>query len=281
MTNLEEKQSLTQAFSVGGMTCQGCVQQVKTDLQNDSGISEAVVTLDPPMAIVTFIKDAMPIERLETLLSAKYSLDIPTEVNAIEAEESPDGAQSNFVQIGGDSKTVGLKRGRVEKAASLSSKSLVTYWPLILVVGYILGGTIISMAVSTNWSMSFGMRIFMGLFFVAFSFFKLLDLNGFANAYRSYDWIAKKIPQYGFVYPLIELGLGIGYLIGFSPLLVNWVTLVVMVVSIVGVIDAVIRRATIRCACLGTGFNLPMSTVTIIEDGAMILMAAIMILKLS
>ncbi|MCX6854574.1 MAG: heavy-metal-associated domain-containing protein, partial [Verrucomicrobia bacterium] len=32
-------------------------------------------------------------------------------------------------------------------------------------------------------------------------------------------------------------------------------------------------RQTIRCACLGTVFNLPMSTVTIIEDGVMLGMA--------
>ena len=30
----------------------------------------------------------------------------------------------------------------------------------------------------------------------------------------------------------------------------------------------------IRCACLGTVFNLPMSTVTLVEDGLMIAMAA-------
>lgn len=276
MTNLEENELLTQSYSVSGMTCQGCVQQVKTDLQNDSGISEAVVTLDPPLARITFREDVIPFERLKTLLSSKYSMGVLTDASPIEA-----GENLTFIQIGGDSESVGLNRTHAETAAIPSSKSLATYWPLILVVTYILGGTIISMAATTHWSISFGMRIFMGLFFVAFSFFKLLDLNGFANAYRSYDLIAKKIPQYGFVYPLIELGLGIGYLIGFSPLLVNWVTLVVMVVSIIGVIDAVIRRATIRCACLGTGFNLPMSTVTIIEDGAMILMAAIMIWKLS
>ena len=281
MTNLEENELLTQSYSVSGMTCQGCVQQIKTDLQNDSGISEAVVTLDPPLARITFKEDVIPFERLKTLLSSKYSMGMLTDFSTMEARENPAGENLTFIQIGGDSKTVGLKRGHVETAASPSSKSLATYWPLILVVGYILGGTIISMAATANWSMSFGMRIFMGLFFIAFSFFKLLDLSGFANAYRSYDLIAKKIPQYGFVYPLIELGLGIGYLIGFSPLLVNWVTLVVMVVSIIGVIDAVIRRATIRCACLGTGFKLPMSTVTIIEDGAMIAMAAIMIWKLS
>lgn len=41
---------------------------------------------------------------------------------------------------------------------------------------------------------------------------------------------------------------------------------------------SVTNKRKIKCACLGTGFNLPMSTVTIIEDGTMILMSAVMIL---
>jgi len=40
----------------------------------------------------------------------------------------------------------------------------------------------------------------------------------------------------------------------------------------------VLNKTKIRCACLGAVFNLPMSTVTIIEDGLMVVMAAWMIL---
>jgi hypothetical protein len=43
---------------------------------------------------------------------------------------------------------------------------------------------------------------------------------------------------------------------------------------LIGVIKAVTSKQTIRCACLGTIFNLPMSTVTIIEDALMLAMAA-------
>ena len=40
------------------------------------------------------------------------------------------------------------------------------------------------------------------------------------------------------------------------------------------------NKKIIQCACLGTVFNLPMSTVTIIEDAIMIVMSGIMILKM-
>ena len=47
--------------------------------------------------------------------------------------------------------------------------------------------------------------------------------------------------------------------------------------SAIGVIRAVVGRTQIQCACLGTVFNLPMSTVTIVEDVGMVVMAIVMI----
>lgn len=56
-------------------------------------------------------------------------------------------------------------------------------------------------------------------------------------------------------------------------LLTNWITLIVMGISIIGVLKSVLNKRKIRCACLGAVFNLPMSTVTIVEDAVMILMS--------
>ncbi|OYW82093.1 MAG: heavy metal transporter, partial [Sphingobacteriia bacterium 32-37-4] len=39
-----------------------------------------------------------------------------------------------------------------------------------------------------------------------------------------------------------------------------------------------LNKKKIQCACLGDVFNLPMSTVTIIEDALMIGMSAVMLL---
>lgn len=51
-----------------------------------------------------------------------------------------------------------------------------------------------------------------------------------------------------------------------------------MGVSIIGVIQSVVQKRQIKCACLGIGFNLPMSTVTIVEDALMIAMAVFMLI---
>jgi hypothetical protein len=52
-----------------------------------------------------------------------------------------------------------------------------------------------------------------------------------------------------------------------------------MLVGAGGVIQSNLQKKTIRCACLGTVFNLPMSTVTIVEDLSMAAMAAWMLLS--
>ena len=75
----------------------------------------------------------------------------------------------------------------------------------------------------------------------------------------------------------MELGLGILYLINIAPDFTNWVTLIVLGISSIGVIKSVVNKQKIKCACLGDVFNLPMSTVTIIEDLTMVVMAGVML----
>jgi hypothetical protein len=89
--------------------------------------------------------------------------------------------------------------------------------------------------------------------------------------------VAKRWNGYGYVYAFIELGLGVCYLTGVQPVLVNVITCIVMSVSIVGVFQSVLNKQKIKCACLGDVFNLPMSTITIIEDALMILMSGLML----
>ena len=124
------------------------------------------------------------------------------------------------------------------------------------------------------------MRVFMAGFFLTFSFFKMLDLRGFAESYAMYDIVAKKLNNWGYIYAFIELTLGIAYAINFQPIIVNIVTLIVMTISIIGVLQSVFNKRKIKCACLGAVFNLPMSTVTIIEDALMIAMSVAMLVSM-
>ena len=150
-----------------------------------------------------------------------------------------------------------------------------TYFPLILIFGYLTGLTVLLPLVSGDWNMESVMRQFMGGFFLTFSFFKIFNLRGFADAYRTYDVVAKAFPSYGFVYPFIELGLGVAYLVGIVPFVINFATVVIMGVSSVGVIQSLFKNRAIQCACLGTVFNLPMTKVSLFEDLLMVVMAVV------
>jgi hypothetical protein len=152
-----------------------------------------------------------------------------------------------------------------------------TYKPVLLLFIYII---LISLTVSIKKSVfefHLFMNTFMGGFFIAFSYFKLLNLKDFANSYSMYDIIAKKIKSWGYIYAIIELLLGILYIINFNPVLLNSITIIIMSISLIGVLKSVLNKNKIQCACLGNVFNLPMSALTIIEDGLMILMSLIML----
>ena len=164
------------------------------------------------------------------------------------------------------------------KSTEEKSNWFVTYKPILLVFFYILLVTLAVEFVNGEFVLHRLMPNFMAGFFLIFSFFKMLDLAGFASSYAMYDLLAKRVYSYGFVYPFFELGLGIAYLINFKPALTNAITLIVMLFSSIGVILAVMNKQKIKCACLGTGFNLPMTTVTIIEDLLMVAMAGWMLL---
>ena len=233
-------------YSVSGMTCGGCVNRVKTTLGDFAERVE--VKLEPPQAALT-----NPITDLSTLNSAL------SKVGSYRLSQIENEPASNI------------------HAASKASW-FVTYKPLLLVFAYILLVTLAVEIVNGTFELHRFMPNFMAGFFLVFSFFKLLDLRGFASSYAMYDLLAKRFPNYGLVYPFIELGLGAAYLLATKPMLTNAITLVVMAFSSIGVILAVANKQKIRCACLGTGFNLPMATVTIIEDLLMAAMALWMLL---
>ena len=89
--------------------------------------------------------------------------------------------------------------------------------------------------------------------------------------------MAARLPAYGRVYPYLELALGMAYLFRWQLPVTLWATLALMVFGSLGVIRALLDKKQIRCACLGTALNLPLSRVALIEDLGMAAMAAAML----
>ena len=156
--------------------------------------------------------------------------------------------------------------------------TLTTYRPLILILTGILAVTLLTAWLRGNIAGPELMRLFMGYFFVVFASFKFLDLQGFADAYAEYDLVASRSRFYAFAYPFIEAVLGIAYLSAWQLTATNTITLIVMLVSSAGVLNALLGQQKIRCACLGAVIKLPMTTVTLIEDLGMAAMAVLMLL---
>lgn len=167
------------------------------------------------------------------------------------------------------------------KKMNHENKKADSYTPLFIIIGLILLTTIV---VSINdsflniFSLDSSMRYFMAGFFLVFSGFKLLDLKGFAQGYSTYDLLAKKVFSYGYLYPFIELTLGLLYLVGYNNPLLHIMTFIVMVFSGIGVAIKVLKHEKFQCACLGTFLKVPLSKVTLIEDFGMAFMALLMLI---
>lgn len=237
---------MTHSYTVKGITCEGCVAKVKSKLLMHPDVLSADVKLEGQKAVITMQKH-LSIDELQQAIG----VDTKYKISADTADHSHHSMNSE------------------------ETKSwLATYKPLLIITAFITGVS----ALTAGGNLHVGMNHFMAGFFLVFSFFKFLDLKGFASSYSMYDLLAMKLPGYGYVYPFIELGLGISFLTGFNPVFTNWATVIIMGLSSIGVIQSVLNKKKIRCACLGAVFNLPMSTVTIIEDLLMVAMAGIMLL---
>ncbi len=161
----------------------------------------------------------------------------------------------------------------------MSNENLKTYYPLVLIIAYITVVSYITSIQSGQPSWHIWMNHFMAGFFLVFSAFKLLDLPGFAMAYARYDVLATRWHYYGYIYPFLELGLGIAYLVQEANIAVLVVTILLMGFSSIGVAQALIKKQTIVCGCLGAVLKLPMSVITLIEDISMVLMAIAMLMR--
>jgi copper chaperone CopZ len=239
---------MVHTYNIAGMTCDSCEAKVKGSLLVLPEISSVEVSKEKKMVTISMDKHIS----ISTLQDAFGGSDSRYQLTAKEHNE-----------------------------LSEQTKSWInTYKPVLLIFGFITSTTLLVQLVAHHFDFMEWMRHFMAGFFLVFSFFKLLDLKAFAESYSMYDVIAKRFKLWGYFYALIELTLGLAFLIDFEPFMINWITLSIMSISLIGVLQSVINKRKIQCACLGAVFNLPMSTITIIEDALMITMSAITLIML-
>lgn len=234
-------------YKIDGMTCNGCKASVEKYLSSLNHIKSFEVNLEKGEIEISSTHK-IEIATLQELLPEKYTVserDLDTKI--------------------------------LTQELATEKSEIKQLFPLFLIFGYI---SISAFLINSNpFVVDEFMLDFMGLFYIIFSFFKFLDVKGFAMSFSMYDPLAKKVAVYGYVYPFLELMLGLLFLFDYQIQAALILTLVLLGITTVGVTKALLDKKSIQCACLGSVLNLPMTKATFIENSIMILMAIFMLMN--
>lgn len=245
ITNINNKSKTTYTYKIEGMTCGSCVEKITERLKALPGVSGVNVSLSDKKADIIADRSVM-LKEIQGAIAdlPKYKADFydDVETSSVLAQEK------TFFQ---------------------------TYKPLFTVFAYILIFSVAFQVSRGSFSAHHFMNHLMAGFFVGLSFFKFLDLKSFATAFSNYDPLAKKWKTYGLIYPFIELTLGFLYIADKFLLFANVMTIIVLGITTVGVYQKIKSKSQFQCACLGAGFNIPLSNITIFENLAMVAMALV------
>lgn len=236
-------------YKITGMTCNNCKASVEKKLNEIENVTNVSVNLEKAEAEIT-MDSHISTDVLKKALPEKYTLSEKKTTEKTIPNVAFEGQEKSKLQQ--------LK-------------------PLLIIIFYIATASILMNY--KDWLWSDFMLDFMGLFFIVFSFFKLLDLKGFPDSFRMYDPLAKRVPAYGWVYPFIETALGLMFLMRFEINIALIITLVVLGITTIGVTKTLLDKKSIKCACLGTALKLPMTEATFIENAIMIIMAISMLIS--
>ena len=242
--------TINRKYKITGMTCSSCKALVENSLNLLDQVRSSNADIRLGELTLVLNKD-IDLKLLQDSIPKKYI--IKDEISLSE----------KISEIKGDST---YKKSKLEQLK-----------PLFLILFYITSASILLNFKDWNWN-DF-MLDFMGLFFIIFSFFKMLDLKGFPVSFKMYDPLAKVIPIYGFLYPFIETVLGVMFLMRIQIIVALIVSLIILIVTTVGVTKTLLSKKTIQCACLGTHLKLPMTEATLIENIIMLSMSIFMILN--
>ena len=145
---------MTHTYKLTGMTCGNCEAKVKSVLLMVENVTNVEVSKDENSATITMDKH-IALQNFQKALNEK---DSKYQISAINHNETAEQARTWFE----------------------------TYKPILLIFAYITGITLLIQLKNETFNPMEAMRYFMAGFFLVFSFFKLLNLKGFAESYVMY-----------------------------------------------------------------------------------------------
>ena len=141
---------------------------------------------------------------------------------------------------------------------------MIKYTPIISVFT-------ISFLMTMNINPSF--MTFMGIFLCILSCLKIMDINSFVKEFTKYDILSKKIPSYSYIFPLLELYLGLNLLLEKPELHHSILLIIIGTISIISIIyTKYIKKESHTCACVGGKKNMPLGIFSLIENLGMVIM---------
>ena len=228
------------------MTCQGCADSIDNALTSKEFTITSNVNLD----------------KSELTLEANKDITL-SEINSVVKElgnykiiNSGSDVVNNFIEF-------------------IISKKTLLIALLIVLLSSILIQVPLENFLLDNWMISY-----MGIFFLIFSFLKLIDIKGFSVTFSRYDMISKIIPSFAIIYPFLELILALSFLSKSFLFIAYLLTLICMTSQCIGVFISLQRKEIIRCTCMGSSINLDVSYLTLFENLIMIIMSFYMIIAL-
>jgi copper chaperone CopZ len=242
---------MKQTYTIKGMTCGGCKSSVEKHIGSIEFVTNVEVSLEMEEVTVT-LEHPVSFGILKKVLPEKFNLFVKSHKSSSQ-----------------DISLISEKGQEDSKVKQLQ--------PLFIILFY-LATTVIFLNFK-DWNSREMMFDFMGLFFIIFSFFKMLDLKNFPTSFSMYDPLAEKILFYGWVYPFIEIALGLMFLVRFELNIALYVTIVILGITTFGVTKTLMNKKNIQCACLGTALKLPMTEATLIENALMLSMSIFLVLS--
>ena len=230
-------------YRVEGMTCQACADTIETGIKASLNVSLAHVSLSEKELRI----------QSDTVFDINDINNVVSNLGDYRIRDNNPSLFSNMIEY-------------------FSSKKPIVIALLLVTISSL------ALQVPTNtFDIDKWFITYMGLFFMLFSFLKLLNVSGFSMTFKKYDLISKKVPGFSAIYPYIELTLAIAFLTQSLLIYANLFTLFFMTSQSLGVYKSLRNSEQIQCACMGSAISLPLSSLTLIENIIMICMATYMI----
>jgi len=233
---------MNEVYKVSGMTCDSCANSIKETLELNKFISYVNISLEDENINISSDK-SFTVNELNSLID-----------------------------------NLGNYKIYEEKFTSKIIEYFSSKKTLLLALLLVLISSLSLQVSKDNFELNEWMISYMGIFFLIFSFLKLIDVKGFSGSFKKYDLISKIMPGYAVTYPFLELFLALAFLSSYFLITSYIMTLIFMTSQFFGVFISLQKKEVIKCACMGSSINIDISTLTLIENLVMILMSSYMII---